>query len=94
MSNSLNIDNKSIEQIRDRISLSLKMQRSFKKMKRSIRKITGMSLNIWTYDKEVQYKVSIKFLDVNLHIENTSIDYIAAPRYLVDTLILEYQSQF
>ncbi|XP_033361970.1 hippocalcin-like protein 4 isoform X2 [Bombus vosnesenskii] len=40
MSNSLNIDNKSIEQIRDRISLSLKMQRSFKKMKRSIRKIT------------------------------------------------------
>lgn len=58
MSNSLNIDNKSIEQIRDRISLSLKMQRSFKKMKRSIRKITGMSLKIWTYDKEARYKVN------------------------------------
>ncbi|XP_048270589.1 calsenilin-like isoform X4 [Bombus affinis] len=46
MSNSLNIDNKSIEQIRDRISLSLKMQRSFKKMKRSIRKITETSTSV------------------------------------------------
>ncbi|XP_017754084.1 PREDICTED: neuronal calcium sensor 1-like isoform X2 [Eufriesea mexicana] len=40
MSNSFDIDDNSIQQIRNCINLSLKMQRSFKKMKRSIRKIT------------------------------------------------------
>lgn len=46
MSNSLNIDNKSIQQIRSNISLSLKMQRGFKKMKKSIQKITETSTSV------------------------------------------------
>ncbi|KAK9308209.1 hypothetical protein QLX08_001687 [Tetragonisca angustula] len=46
MSNSLNIDNKNIQQIRSNISLSLKMQRGFKKMKKSIQKITETSTSV------------------------------------------------
>ncbi|KOX70770.1 Kv channel-interacting protein 4 [Melipona quadrifasciata] len=46
MSNSFNIDNKSIQQIRSNISLSLKMQRGFKKMKKSIQKITETSTSV------------------------------------------------
>ncbi|KAK1136089.1 hypothetical protein K0M31_000658 [Melipona bicolor] len=46
MSNSLNIDNKSIQQIRSNVSLSLKMQRGFKKMKKSIQKITETSMSV------------------------------------------------
>ncbi|XP_076658529.1 neurocalcin-delta B-like isoform X1 [Halictus rubicundus] len=46
MSNSLNTDDKDSLQVRNRASLSLKMQRSFKKMKRSIQKIAESSTTV------------------------------------------------
>ncbi|XP_076279152.1 neurocalcin-delta B-like isoform X3 [Lasioglossum baleicum] len=46
MSNSLNADDKDSLQVRNRASLSLKMQRSLKKMKRSIQKITESSTTV------------------------------------------------
>ncbi|CAL7946266.1 unnamed protein product [Xylocopa violacea] len=46
MSNNFNVDGNNIQKIRNRVCLSLKMQRSFKKVKRSIQKITETSTSV------------------------------------------------
>ncbi|CAK9806033.1 Kv channel-interacting protein 4 [Anthophora quadrimaculata] len=46
MSNSFNNDDKSNQKIRNRVSISLKMHRSFKKVKRSIQKIAETSTSV------------------------------------------------